>query len=85
MGNSILRSLTLRDQLVNILNKPTVFERFEEDVFYRPSVNQDLKGRGSKTIATTKMEPFEQVTMCFGILERKTIAMVDEARSLYRV
>ena len=26
------------------------------------------------------MEPFEQVTMCFGILERKTIAMVDEAR-----
>ena len=58
------------------------FEGFESDVFLTPFPHANLKGRRSRT---TKMELFDQVTSCLGILERKTIVLVAEARSLYRV
>ena len=73
---------------VNILSQSIAFEGFEKDIFFRPSPHANLKGHGSKTTATSKIEPCVtlylatyEVTMCMGILERKTILLVAEARA----
>ena len=54
-------------------------------VFCRPFSHANLNDPGSRAIATTKMELFDQVTLCVGILETKTIVLVTEARALYGV
>ena len=70
MGNSLMESLTLKHLLaVYITSKYTAFEEFEGDVYCRPSPQANLKGCGSRT--TTKMELFDQVTLCLSTLERK--------------
>ena len=74
MGNSNMQSL--------ILGKSAAFEGFEGDVFFRSSPHANLKAPESKVIITTKMEFFDQVTLCLGLLERKTNALVAEARPL---
>ena len=78
IGSSFKQSLTLL--AVNILNKSTLFEAFEGDVFRSPPAN--LKGCGSRTVATIKMELFDQVILCLGILKRNTIVLVAGARAL---
>ena len=73
MGNSFMQSLTLKHFLaVNILS-----------VFCRPFSHANLNDPGSRATTTTRMELFDQVTLCVGILETKTI--VAEARALYGV
>ena len=42
-----------------------------------------MKGPESGAIVTTKMEFFDQVTLCLGILEMQTNALVVEASALY--
>ena len=68
------------------INKPSLplFEGFEEEVFFRPSPHANLKGPESRTAVTAKMEFFDQVTLCLGILEMQTNALVAEARAVYR-
>ena len=60
-----------------------LFEGFEEEVFFRPSLHANLKGPESGANVATKMEFFDQVTLCLGILEMQTNALVAEARALY--
>ena len=60
------------------------FEGFEGEVFSRPSPHANLKGPESGATATTKMEFFDQVTLCLGILEMQTNGLIAEARALYR-
>ena len=74
MGNSFMQSLALKYFLaVKILS-----------VFCRPFSHANLNDPGSRaTTTTTRMELFDQVTLCVGILETKTI--VAEARALYGV
>ena len=75
MGNSFMPSLALKYILaVKILS-----------VFCRPFSHVNLNDPGSRTTATTQMELFDQVTLCGGILETKTIVLVAEARALYGV
>ena len=52
-------------------------------MFSRPSPHANLKGPESGVTVTTKMEFFDHVTLCFGILEMQTNAIVAEARGLY--
>ena len=54
-------------------------------VFCRPFSHANLNDPGSRATATSKMELFDQVTLCVGILETKTIVLVTEARALYGV
>ena len=75
MGNSNMKSL--------ISASLPLFEGFEGEVFFRPSPHADLKGPESGATATTKMEYFDQVTLCLGILEMQTKALAAEARALY--
>ena len=75
MGNSFMESLALKYFLaVKILS-----------VFCRPFSHANLNDPGSRATATTKMELFDQVALCVGILETKTIVLVAEASSLYGV
>ena len=74
-------------QLISSVNLP-LFEGFEKDIFFQPSPHANLKGHGSNTTATSKIEPCVtlylvtyEVTMCMGILERKTILLVAKARA----
>ena len=60
-----------------------LFEGFEGEIFFRPSPHANLKGTESGATVTTKMEFFDQVTICLGILEMQTNALVAEARDLY--
>ena len=50
----------------------------------RPSSHTNLKDPEYGATITTKMEFFDQVTLCFGILEMQTNALAAEARALYR-
>ena len=54
-------------------------------VFCRPFSHANLNDPGSRATATSKMELFDQVTLCVGISETKTIILVAEARALCRV
>ena len=45
----------------------------------------NLKSPGSRDTVTTKMERFDQVSLCLSILKRKAIVLVAEARALYGV
>ena len=75
MGNSFMQSLSLKHFLaVKILS-----------VFCRPFSHANLNDPGSRATATTKMELFNQVTLCVGILETKTIVLIAKARALYGV
>ena len=75
MGNSFMQSLALKHFLaVKILS-----------VFCRLFSHANLNDPGSRATATTKMELFDQVTLCLGILETKTIILVAETRALYGV
>ena len=73
MGNSKMQSL--------ILNKSAALK--DSNVFFRPSPHANLRGTESRATATNKMEFFDHVTLCLGILERNTNALVAEARALY--
>ena len=87
MGNRFMQSLTLKRPLAvnNILSKSAAFEGFEEDVFLRTSPYANLIGPKSRTTVTTKMELFDQTTLCLSILERKSIVLVALPRVLYGV
>ena len=61
-----------------------LFEGFEAEIFFRPSPHANLKGTESGATVTTKMEFFDQVALCVGILEMQANALVAEARALYR-
>ena len=75
MGNSFMQSLALKYFLaVKILS-----------VFCRPFSHANLNDPGSRATAATKMELFDQVTLCVGILKTNTIVLVAEARALYGV
>ena len=41
-----------------------LFERFEGDEFFGSSPHENLKDPGSKATVTTKIERFDQVTVC---------------------
>ena len=58
-----------------------LFERFELETFFRPSAHANLKGPESRATVTTKTEFSDQVTLCLGILEMETNALVAEARA----
>ena len=76
LGNSKMYSL--------ILVSLPLFEGFEEDIFFWPSPHAILKGPKFRATAKTKMEFFDQVSLCLGILERSTNVLVAEAITLYR-
>ena len=77
MGNSNMQSL--------ILNKPAAFWRiWRRSLLQTFSPHAHLKGPESEATVTTKMEFFDQVISCLGILEMQTNALVAEARDLYR-
>ena len=71
LGNSKIESLIFSNLLL--------FEGFEWDIFFRPSPHANLKGPWSGASAKTKMEFFDQVSLCLGILEKSTNVMVAEA------
>ena len=56
---------------VIIISKYTAFEKFEGDVFCRPSPQANLTGCESRDNAALKMELFDQVTLHLGNLGRK--------------
>ena len=62
-----------------------LFERLEGDEFFGSSPHENLKDPGSKATVTTKIERFDQVTVCLGILERKAIVLMAEVRASYGV
>ena len=75
MENSFMQSLALKYFLaVKILS-----------VFCRSFSHANLNDPVSRATTTTRIELFDQVTLCVGILETKTIALVAEARALYGV
>ena len=80
--NSFMQSLPSSTpwKLISSIILPS-FEGFEGDVFFRPFPHANLIGRGSTATATIKMELFDQVTLCLGILKKKTIVLVAEARA----
>ena len=59
-----------------------LFQGFEK-VFFRPSPHVNLKDLESETNVTAKMEFFDQVSLCCGILEMQSNILVAEARALY--
>ena len=70
-------------QIICLVTLP-LFGGFQGNVFSRSSPHVNLVDCGSRTTATTKMELFNKVTLCLGILERKVIVLVAEAKVLYR-
>ena len=86
MGKSFTQSLTLKYfwQLMSSVNL-LLFKGIEGDVFPRPSPHANLKGPRFRSTATTKMELFDKITLCLSTLERKTIVLVPEKRTLYVV
>lgn len=72
MGSSFMERLTVQHLLeVIIISKYTAFEKFEGDVFCRPSPQANLTGCESRDNAALKMELFDQVTLHLGNLGRK--------------
>ena len=86
MGNTFMKSLTLKHfwQLIPSVNL-LLFKGFEGDIFFRSSPHTNLKGPRSRGTTTTKMELFDQVTLCLGTLESKTIILEAETRAFYVV
>ena len=81
MGNSFMQSLTLKHLLV-----VDVVRTFRKKiVFFRHFSHANLKFRRYRTTATTTMELLHQVTLYLCIFERKTIALVVEISTSYRV
>ena len=58
------------------------FEGFEGDVSFRSSPHANLNGPGSMATVATKMERFDQVNLCLGILKRKAIVLVAKTLAL---
>ena len=79
-----MQRLTLKHvrQLIPLVSLP-YFIGFE-GVPYSGLLLMQIAEVNLRFTATTKMELFDQVTLCL-VLERKIIVLVTEAKALYRV